>query len=685
MVRYITTVLFISFISFSCTNSNNKTYKDVKHFSKVFGEDRWYRIYLPHNYYKDKTKKYPVIYYFHGFGGRYKWDVYEPEDDVNYPMNGRKEPPYVMEWQNYVNNHDVIIVTWDGYEPNLHPGNEKREGILYGSKPYDAIRAHESDEQSRGWDFSKYFRELVDEIDAKFRTIPDRNHRGITGLSMGGMTAFYVAGQNKDLVNSVSAFDPADNFPRYGPSNSQVVFPILEMYRSLKGLKARLTITDGDWLKYSDREVKLLYGAALDNLEVHEASYPNHWAADIDKQLDFHMRFFQSGKNDLSSWDYVNPNFPMFNSFDYSFSVDRVVPAFTIFKRFSQWEFALYSRTFLPEGPIVLNEDISVKTPSVYESDKTFNLTSYNISKNSFNSGDIQSSGAGDLFIELPGGGNIVSINKKEQPGSRVKLLPDKNQEYFYFTEEIKNKINLRLINIGNKTGHNIRVSIESTLKNLQIENNEFIVDSLIPLKSIAVNNVSITFSGLDTSGTIGSLKFKIFVEERLEDSTQVIVYETPVPINLNADDYIILDGRTVNDVPIFNQGKDSTEYKTISGGHGNGDGKLDPGEDAIFYIRLPKGISQNDTNTYHRSFLINKFENPYVFVDKLDYKEKKGQASATSVSSVIRLSSEVPSGSDLQLIFRVEKLYNDKNDPKANRAVYVYDYDFARVRVKVY
>ena len=28
--------------------------------------------------------------------------------------------------------NDVIIVTWDGYEPNLHAGSEHREGIDYG-------------------------------------------------------------------------------------------------------------------------------------------------------------------------------------------------------------------------------------------------------------------------------------------------------------------------------------------------------------------------------------------------------------------------------------------------------------------------------------------------------------------------------------------------------------------------
>ncbi len=187
-------------------------YKDIEFYSPAFQTDRLYRIYLPKNYDRDSDKKYPVVYYFHGYGGRYKWDEYTVEDDVFYPGNGRKSPPYVMEWSDYVQNHEVIIVTWDGYEPNNHPGRNFREDLTYGrARPYDYDVAHETDSKHWGWDYRMYFRDLVHHVDSNFRTVPDRQHRAISGLSMGGQTAYYIAGQSKDLVSAVSAFDPADN------------------------------------------------------------------------------------------------------------------------------------------------------------------------------------------------------------------------------------------------------------------------------------------------------------------------------------------------------------------------------------------------------------------------------------------------------------------------------------------
>ncbi len=172
-------------------------YHDRSFFSEAFQTDRSYRIYLPADYQTNNNKRYPVIYYFHGWGGRYKWDSYDLETDVNYPANGRREPPYVMEWSNYAASHDVIIVTWDGYEPNNHPGKKKREGLAYGtSRPYDCNMAHEIVDNHWGWDYRRYFQDLVTHIDHTYRTIANRSQRGVTGLSMGGQAALYITGQN---------------------------------------------------------------------------------------------------------------------------------------------------------------------------------------------------------------------------------------------------------------------------------------------------------------------------------------------------------------------------------------------------------------------------------------------------------------------------------------------------------
>ena len=52
----------------------------------------------------------------------------------------------------------------------------------------------------------------------------------------------------------------------------------------------------------------------------------------------------------------------------------------------------------------------------------------------------------------------------------------------------------------------------------------------------------------------------------------------------------------------IFLQGPNEVMNDTISGGHGNGNGRLEPGEEALIYIKLPQGMGPKDVNTFHRS-----------------------------------------------------------------------------------
>ncbi len=342
--------------------------KDSSFFSRAFETQRWYRIYLPSDYNVDASKRYPVVYYFHGWGGRYKWDNYTLEDDPGYPGNGRREPPFVMEWRKYTESHDIIIVTWDGYEPNLHPGKFQREGIDYGGcNPYDFPRAHEDPLVHWGWDFRMHFRDLVAHVDSNYHTIADRDHRGVTGLSMGGLTAMYISGQNKDLVGSVSAFCPAANLPRYGPKGHLAVFPVNEMYRSLKGLPMRLTATDGDWLLANDLRMKRIFeGSGFDPFEFHMANFPDHWSADTYLQLDFHMDQYGKRHERPVDWNHICPAFKTFEQWGYQFRVERSIPALTLLENVSKNHLEVLSREFIPDGPVVIDETIHISTDVLY-------------------------------------------------------------------------------------------------------------------------------------------------------------------------------------------------------------------------------------------------------------------------------------------------------------------------------
>jgi len=110
----------------------------------------------------------------------------------------------------------------------------------------------------------------------------------------------------------------------------------------------------------------------------------------------------------------------------------------------------------------------------------------------------------------------------------------------------------------------------------------------------------------------------------------------------------------------------------------------LEQGEEALVHIRLAKGIAPNDTSTYHRTFLINHLDEAFIKADQLHYAERMSQASKTHIATVLSIAENVPKNHESDLWFKVESLYNDKNDPVSRAAIYAYKYHYRRVRLKV-
>ncbi len=116
--------------------------------SELIGQVLPYNVLLPVGY-AESNKRYPVLYLLHGLFGRY--------DDWVTRTNLAQ----------YATNYDVIIITPEG-----HDG-------WYTDSASSATDKYES----------YFIRELISDVDARFRTIKDRRARGVAGLSMGGYGA----------------------------------------------------------------------------------------------------------------------------------------------------------------------------------------------------------------------------------------------------------------------------------------------------------------------------------------------------------------------------------------------------------------------------------------------------------------------------------------------------------------
>ena len=108
-----------------------QAYCDRSHDSKVFGETRKYRIFLPPDY-ESSAKRYPVVFYFHGHSDRYTLEGYDAGLDT------------VPKIASFVAEHDVIVVAADGYVARDYTG-------FYGGTPYDVRRS------GGEFDYGQYF------------------------------------------------------------------------------------------------------------------------------------------------------------------------------------------------------------------------------------------------------------------------------------------------------------------------------------------------------------------------------------------------------------------------------------------------------------------------------------------------------------------------------------------------
>jgi S-formylglutathione hydrolase FrmB len=150
--------------------------------SELIGQVLPYDALLPVGY-ADSNKRYPVLYLLHGLFGRY--------DDWVTRTNLAQ----------YAMNYDLIIITPEGHDS------------WYTDSAGAATDKYES----------YFIRELISDVDGRFRTIKDRRARGVAGLSMGGYGALKYGLKHPEqfaFAASLSgALDPAtrtDDKPGFG-------------------------------------------------------------------------------------------------------------------------------------------------------------------------------------------------------------------------------------------------------------------------------------------------------------------------------------------------------------------------------------------------------------------------------------------------------------------------------------
>jgi enterochelin esterase-like enzyme len=193
---------------YSIQNVPHGQVRDVWYHSKVTGSWRHAMVYLPPDYEANAKKRYPVLYLQHGGGENETGWIRQGRANVildNLIAAGEAKP--------------MIIVMAYGYARRAGAAAPAVTGPASGS-PQAAQARNE---------MAKVFEEditqvLIPFVDKTYRTVADRDHRAMAGLSMGGFQTFHVTLNNLDLFSHIGGFSGAAGLMDEGKPNIKTDF-----------------------------------------------------------------------------------------------------------------------------------------------------------------------------------------------------------------------------------------------------------------------------------------------------------------------------------------------------------------------------------------------------------------------------------------------------------------------------
>ena len=188
------------------------------YFAKSTNEYRHAYIYTPPGYDKNTTQRYPVLYLQHGMGeDRRAWSNQGRANFIldNLIAEGKAKPMIIV-------MEDGGIAAGMGGGPRRPAGQRPPQAPAAGQAPGAAPQG----QAPRGpmgapggmasfWDgFGKAIvNDLIPTIDASYRTVSDREHRAIAGLSLGGTQTYGISQANLDKFSHIGIFSAPFGFP----------------------------------------------------------------------------------------------------------------------------------------------------------------------------------------------------------------------------------------------------------------------------------------------------------------------------------------------------------------------------------------------------------------------------------------------------------------------------------------
>lgn len=144
-------------------------------------------IYTPAGYDENLNKKYPVLYLQHGGG----------EDETGWPNQGKVD--LILDNMIAAGETEPMLIVMDrGYAVNSDEPQSENKSMFLSHNTFADVMV----------------KEVIPMIDSSFRTIADRDHRAMAGLSMGGFQTYQITLSNLDKFAYIGGFSGSGMIPQ---------------------------------------------------------------------------------------------------------------------------------------------------------------------------------------------------------------------------------------------------------------------------------------------------------------------------------------------------------------------------------------------------------------------------------------------------------------------------------------
>ncbi|MBD5205428.1 MAG: esterase [Bacteroidales bacterium] len=263
-------------------NADLYAVRDVPHgsVSKVWynspslGMSRRMTVYTPAGYEDSKEKKYPVLYLLHGMGGdEDAWNELGRASVIldNLIAEGKVEP--------------MIVVMPNGNAEKAAAPGYTGEGMYIPDGSFSKAPAGK---------FENSFSDIVNYVDSHYRTIADKDHRAIAGLSMGGGHSWRISLSNPDEFGYVGLFSAAVRWNGTGgiDETEDLIVPLKRQFSNPPSLYW-IGIGKDDFLYNLNEDYRKLLDKNSIPYEYHESAGGHTWSNWRDYLTIFLPRLFK--------------------------------------------------------------------------------------------------------------------------------------------------------------------------------------------------------------------------------------------------------------------------------------------------------------------------------------------------------------------------------------------------------